>query len=251
MSRTSRARRELFERILELVREVFSGRVDPFDVNVVQLASRLREEFPRLRGWDEINLDLEAMIGLAGVVERQEEWIEHRASRLFVDPLLVALKVEVMDLKELARMFLRAWRPIVEARGVTPAFLEAAVSYWLELPPASERGEVLPEPRGEQDFEPLWKEQEFEKRLMLEARRLQMALDEKEGEVSYSDYLRGKDPWDSAERAYLLSFLISDGVVSVRRDPATGELFLVRPRGSGDSAGSIVTWMDVGGEGHG
>ena len=251
MSRTSRTRRELFERILELVRDVLSGKVDPFDVNVVQLASRLREEFPRLREWHEINLDLEAMIGLAGVVARQEEWIEHRASRLFVDPLLVALKVEVMDMKELARVFLRAWRPIVEARGVTPAFLESAVRYWLELPPASERKRMLPEPRGEQSFEPLWKEEEFEERLMLEAKRLQRVLDEKGGEVSYSDYLRSEDPWDSADRAYLLSFLISDGVVSVRRDPATGELFLVRPRGSGDFTGSIVTWMDVGGEGHG
>ncbi len=237
----SQKRLEIFERVLDLVESVLRGKVDPFEVNVVQLLRRLRQEFPKLRGWDEVNLDLESVLGLARVVVKQEEWVEHRASRLFIDPLLVTLKVETLDPKALASVLLKSWRPIVEARGITPTFLEAAARYWMELPPYSGRREGLPTAGGpEEGFELPWSPEEFEALLETERTRISELLQERGGKVPYQEYVAEGTFWDRVRRAYLLSFLATRGEVSLSKDPLTGEIYIAGPRESADHPRSLV-----------
>ncbi|HDM92420.1 MAG TPA: hypothetical protein ENG69_03385 [Candidatus Korarchaeota archaeon] len=238
---SSQKRLEIFERVLDLVESVLRGKVDPFEVNVIQLLRRLREEFPKLKSWDEVNLDLESVLGLARIVVKQEEWVEHRASRLFIDPLLVTLKVETLDPKALATVLLKSWRPIVEARGVTPTFLEAAARYWMELPPFSGRREELPpEQEPSEGAELPWSAEEFEALLEAERTQLLSLLEERGGKLRYEEYVNRGEFWENVKRAYLLSFLATRGEVSLAKNPLTGEIYLVRPGKSAGTPRSMV-----------
>ncbi|RLG49096.1 MAG: hypothetical protein DRN90_02525, partial [Thermoproteota archaeon] len=132
-------RREILLRILDLCEKALKEETDPFQVDVVQLFGKLRKLLPELETEEELYLDLEAVVGLTSVILKQEEWIRYRSSLMFLDPLLVLLKIEKLEDKDLADVLRRSWRPIVEARGISPLFLEKAVEYWRTLPSLEER----------------------------------------------------------------------------------------------------------------
>ncbi|RLG04357.1 MAG: hypothetical protein DRN61_03185, partial [Thaumarchaeota archaeon] len=50
---------------------------------------------------------------------------------------------------------------------------------------------------------------------------------ESRGEVDYWSFIKGRNLEESFERAYLLSFLITDGYVDVRRNPLKNEIKLI------------------------
>ncbi len=238
--RRSAERRELLMRIIELCERAASGG-DPFRVNVVELVRMMRAGLRDLETDEELRLDLEALVGLSKVVAAQEEWLERRAALLFLDPLMVALKAEVMDPRELADCLRAAWRPVVEARGVTPSFVEAAVEYWMGLPPRGSGGPGLPaaeEPwpaaGGVEPEEPLEEE-------------LAWALDSlrraagRGGRITYGKALEAAGGFESRVRlGYLISFLLSRGDISAARDPSTGELILILSPASGEPDRSVV-----------
>ncbi len=228
-------RREILLRILDLCEKALKEETDPFQVDVVQLFGKLRELLPELETEEELYLDLEAVLGLTSVILKQEEWIRYRSSLMFLDPLLVLLKIEKLEDKDLADVLRRSWRPIVEARGISPLFLEKAVEYWRTLPSLEERRlELLEESEsaGTLTLSELatlgfTSEEEFLSFLNSEEKRLRKKAGRRGGEVPYWEFIGAETFEETIKRAYLVSFLCSYGRATIRRDPLSGEMWLV------------------------
>ncbi|MGY0287825.1 MAG: hypothetical protein ACUX7D_03485 [Candidatus Methanodesulfokora washburnensis] len=196
-------------RILQICRE----QEDPFKVNVIDLLDRIRKIFPLIKTEEEINLDLEALLSLSDVILKQEDVLEHRTSLLYVDALLILLKLERMSLKDLAESLRRNWRPIVEARGINPNFLSTALDYWGSKELLGKEISTSPEREAEISVE---LSEELEKEL----KRIREEIKE---EVDYHEFIR----MDPLRRAYLISILATRGDISLRKDPITERITIV------------------------
>jgi len=228
-------RREILLRILDLCEKAIREETDPFQVDVVQLFGKLRELLPELQTEEEFYLDLEAVLGLTSVILKQEEWIRYRSSLMFLDPLLVLVKIEKLEDKDLADVLRRSWRPIVEARGVSPIFLEKAVEYWRTLPYLEERRFEFVEagePAGTLTLSELTtlgfaSEEEFLSFLNSEEERLKEEANKRGGEVPYWEFIGAETFEETIRRAYLVSFLCSYGRATIRKDPLSDEMWLI------------------------
>lgn len=230
-------RRELLERVIELAEAVRSKGLDPFDVRVREFFQKLRELLPMLRSYEELFLDAQAVLGLSDVIQHQEEWVKHRSSVLYLDPLLIMLKVQALDSQELAEIFLRVWKPVVEVEVLSPGGLREALDYWTELSPLSERAKELEgggkgvSAIGERELE-RWgvlEKEEFEKLLEKTRRELERTCG-KEGKVSYWEFVKGPSYEQTVKRAWMVSFLVSYGYADLELDPLEEEI-TIRIRG--------------------
>ena len=228
-ARELREAREKLERIIEECEAVEAGKLDPFALPVEMLIEAVRELFPLWEEPEDLALDARAVEAISGVVKAQSEWVRERSTRLYRDPFLVEERLERLPAEAIARIFLKAWHPIVELEQLTPLSLEMAMKYWHELPgreereeeaelpelplPPAEAGEVVSEDVQEAT-QALWSE--------LKARA-------RGGSVPYWDFITADTYAETVRRAYLTSFLVTYGYAKLEVDPLSGELVL-RPR---------------------
>jgi hypothetical protein len=220
-------RRELILRIIDLCESVSRKGLNPFDVQVREFFDRLRELLPLLKKHEELYLDLQAVAGLSDVIYQQGEWIKHRSSLLYLDPLLVLLKIQALSTEELAEVLLRSWHPVLEQECLTPSSLREGHEYWRLLPNLEERLRGL----EVEEVEPgLMGREELGRMGFLSKELFEEMLDQlwmelkRKGKISYWDFVRAKDYTETVRRAYLLSFLITYGMVSVEMDPLREEI---------------------------
>ncbi|MGH9918604.1 MAG: hypothetical protein ACRD6W_07035, partial [Nitrososphaerales archaeon] len=76
--------------------------------------------------------DSEAMQQLVAIVRLQDQWIKHRASALYIDPLLLELKIQLITKEELAESLAKCGHPIAQLDQLTARGLEKAFVYWRE-----------------------------------------------------------------------------------------------------------------------
>jgi hypothetical protein len=216
--------------------------VSPFEVNIREKLLILKKYMP---DWKEVDImlqDSEAFQQLVGIVKLQDQWIKSRASNLYIDPLLLELKIRLLTREDLADSFVRCWHPVAQVDQLTARGLEKAFVYWRELVPMSERfkeqfGNFAVAP-GQMDFEELkslniFSKEEFETRLgSIRAELVQAAGD---GEVDYRKFVRGPTFEETAVRAYLTAFVVTEGRATIRIDPLTEEIFL-SPREGGPAS---------------
>lgn len=221
-------------RVIELCRSVERSSADPFEVDIREKIELLRKQLPEWKFLDDLLVDSEAMLELAQIVKLQDEWLKHRASSLYIDPLLIQLKVKLLSKEELYEGFVKSWHPLVQVDQVSPKGLEKAFAYWRDLTPMAERfrqefGSYGIQP-GVIDLEGLvdlriYSQQQFEERLKGVRDEL---LAESNGEwIDYRQFIDAKTFEDKVVRAYLLAFLISEGVASLKTDPLTGKIWVV------------------------
>jgi hypothetical protein len=183
--------------------------------------------------------DSEAMQRLVSIVKLQDAWLKHRASALFIDPLLLELKIQMISKEELADGFAKCWHPIAQIDQLTAKGLEKAFVYWRDLVPFSERfkdqfGKYGTE-AGTIQLEELeslniFTKEEFESRLNSLYKEL---LDRSKGaETDYRDFVAGKTPEETALRAYLLAFIVTEGRATLRVDPLTEQIFVSTVQGT-------------------
>jgi len=225
-------KRELLLRVIDLCESVRRNEVDPFEVRVGEFLRRLRELLPKLRDLQDLYLDLHALVGLTEVILKQEEWVKHRSSLLYLDPLLISLKVQVMSPKELAEVMVRAWHPTVELEVLSLPALSEAKDYWTNLPPLEERRRELEgggEGAGELPLEELRRmgilgREEFEGLL----RKLWEELRERAGKggISYWEFISAPTFEETVRRAWLVSFLVSYGYAGMELKPLEDDLLL-------------------------
>jgi hypothetical protein len=211
---------------------VESSSANPFDVDIREKILILKHRLPELKLLDELLVDAEAMLELSQIVKLQDEWLKTRASSLYIDPLLIQLKLKLLPKEALSEAFVRSWHPIAQLDQVSPRGLEKAFIYWRDLVPISERfkdqfGTYGIRP-GQVDYSDLvsmgvFTPEQFETSLTQLCNEL---LEQSKGEwVDYRQFI-GNDAFETkVRRAYLLAFLISEGRALLKTEPLTGKIW--------------------------
>ncbi len=234
-------KKELMLRIIDLCESVRQRGMDPFDVKVQEFLDRLRELLPKLKAHEDLYLDIEAMLGLAEVVYQQGEWIKHKSSLLYLDPLLIMLKLHALSSEDLSDILMRSWHPIVELESISPHGIKESRDYWTELPPLSERWgglettELLTGKISRSELEKMGvsSEEDFSKLMKEISEELQSAVGEK-GEINYWDFIMARTFEETTKRAWLVSFLVTGGYATIDVMPLEEEIILrplAKPRG--------------------
>jgi hypothetical protein len=218
--------------VIELCRDVESSSANPFDVDIREKILILKQRLPELKLLDELLVDAEAMLELSQIVKLQDEWLKTRASSLYIDPLLIQLKVKLLPKEALSEAFIRSWHPLAQVDQLSPRGLEKAFVYWRDLVPISERfkdqfGTYGVRP-GQVDFSDLvsmgvFTREQFETNLTQLHNEL---LEQSNG--GWADYRQfiGDDTFENkVRRAYLLAFLISEGRAVLKMEPLSGKIW--------------------------
>jgi len=230
-SRKVKLAKEELERIIELCDSIEKSGIDPFSVNIKELLQKLRRILEGSDNLDVIVLDAETLYKISLVIALQHRWLKERASNLFIDAQIVSAKVLAADNKSLAQALARSWRPIVNGEQLTRRMIIEGMEYFLSLPPRGGKAEErnltsnLTYDEASIRYELLQDEllEQRVKELHLEL------LNEKLGEkgVNYWGFIAKEGEEKKLERAYVLSFLISEGFADLRREPITGELWII------------------------
>lgn len=133
-------------RIISLCLSVERKSSNPFEVEVKKALETLRKYLPHWRALEDFTLDAETLNRISSIVRLQGNWIKHRSTRLFVDPLLIELKIKALEPKKLAKIFRKSWHPVVEMNRLSRRRVKEAIDYWNQLLPIDERLMKLPEP---------------------------------------------------------------------------------------------------------
>ena len=219
-------------RVIELCRDVESSSANPFDVDIRQKLLILKQRLPELKFLDELLVDAEAMQELAQIVKLQDQWLKTRASSLYIDPLLIQLKLKLMPKETLTEAFVKSWHPIAQVDQLSPRGLEKAFVYWRDLVPLSERfknefGTYGTGP-GTVDYSELvdlgiFTKEQFDSNLTILYDEL---LQKSNGDwVDYRQFIGDESFESKVRRAYLLAFLISEGRALLRTEPLTGKIW--------------------------
>jgi hypothetical protein len=192
----------------------------------------LKQRLPELKFLDELLVDAEAMLELAQIVKLQDEWLKTRASSLYIDPLLIQLKLKLLAKESLSEAFIKSWHPVAQIDQLSPRGLEKAFVYWRELVPISERfkdqfGTYGVRP-GLVDYADLvslgvFTKEQFENNLTDLHQEL---VRKSNGEwVDFREFINAEDFETKVRRAYLLAFLISEGRAMLKTEPLSGKIW--------------------------
>ena len=218
--------------MIELCRDVETSSANPFDVDIREKIMILKQRLPELKLLDELLVDSEAMFELTQIVKLQDQWLKQRASALYIDPLLIQLKLKLLPKEALSEAFVKSWHPVAQVDQLSPRGLEKAFVYWRELTPISERykeqfGTYGIRP-GVVDYADLvslgvFTKEQFETSLVELHNEL---LQRSNGDwVDYREFI-GDDSFETkVRRAYMLAFLISEGRALLKTEPLTGKIW--------------------------
>ncbi|MBO3769962.1 MAG: hypothetical protein QXS51_01560 [Thermoproteota archaeon] len=215
---------ELIERIIRLCDEVIEKNIDPFIVDVKENLEKLREGLFEM---DEkiLVMNMAALLKLIYVILLQQEDVKKRASRLYLDPFLMEVRLMGLDKEKIAEAFIKAFRPIAENEQATMSIMRTAYGYWANLreyrlPEAQEASmpNALNTIREILEVEEADFENEMEKIL------------EEIGQepVEYYDLIKRDGEEKKVLRALALSFLMTRGLVSIMQDPISEKVWVFK-----------------------
>ncbi|MEM2910005.1 MAG: hypothetical protein QXO01_02915 [Nitrososphaerota archaeon] len=222
--------KEELERIIALCESIEKRGLDPFSVNVKELLMRLRRILVEQRDLDTIVLDAETLYKIAVLISLQQRWLKERASSLFIDSQLVSLKIASAESKQLATALARSWRPIVKAEQLTLYRLRQGMEYFLMLPPRARVLEKLPIAR--EDAQRIAGQVGYAKGIELEEEIKKMhdrciMMAGSSGEVDYWSIVSAYTFEDTVWKAYVLSFMVTEGLAEIKKNPLTGEMKVI------------------------
>jgi hypothetical protein len=215
---------ELIERIIQLCDEVIEKSIDPFVVDVKENLKKLRE---CLSETDEkmLIMNMSALLKIIYVIALQQEDVKKRASRLYLDPFLMEIRLMGLDRERLAESLLKAFRPIAENEQTTMSLMRLAYGYWANLreyrlPEAGEM--VVTNALNALSRLLLMEEADLEE-------EMKKLLDEVgRNRVDYYDLISREGEDRRVLRALALSFLITRGLVGVIQDPLKNVVWVYR-----------------------
>ncbi len=215
---------ELIERIIRLCDEVVEKNIDPFIVDVKGNLKKLRAGLTEM---DERTLvmNMNALLKIIYVIALQQEDVKKRASRLYLDPFLMEIRLMGLDRERLAESFLKSFRPVAENEQSTMGFMRIAYEYWVNL--REHRLPVVGEAAETGTLNMLAQILPMEEADLEE--EMKKLLDEMgSGTIDYYDFI-GKEGEDrKVFRALVLSFLMMRGLVGVAQDPLRNRVWIYR-----------------------
>ncbi len=225
--------REYLLRILSFCLSVSQKGVDPFEVEVQKLLESIRKYLPEWKLPEDFNLDAETLNRISSIVELQGKWLRHLSSSLYIDPLLIELKLKILEPEALAEMFSKCWRPIVEMEQLVPKRVKEAIDYWNLLPPIEERWPELEVRNIDLNHTTMESLRElgiisdisFEDVLKKTWRELKKASN-KRG-VPFWNFINTASYSETVRRAYLASFLVTYGYAKLEINPLEEEIILI------------------------
>lgn len=213
------------ESVINLCRMVQSGKIEPFDIDFDYVMSVIQKHYPKIKDVKDFCLDAEALKELSTVLERQNQWIEHKSTTLYKDPFMLSQSLMALDIGAIADIFLRSWHPLVEMEQISARTLAESMAYWGDLVPFAERWQDL-------DIE----ERETGIATRDEARLMGILMDEgftdtieefwKElgervgpgGNIDYWEWIGAETYEDTIYRAYMTVFMVSYGYANADWD---------------------------------
>ncbi|MEM2875511.1 MAG: hypothetical protein QXL67_00955 [Candidatus Bathyarchaeia archaeon] len=226
--------RESLIRIIDTCRMIEERGLDPFSVDVRRFIETLKELYPNLVDQKDVILDSEALDRIASLIKLQSECLERRSTSLYTDPFLIQEKIRLLSKEELAQLFLRAWRPIIELEQVTTKSLALSAEYWRDLLPLDVRWsrvgykkttllsstydelikqKIVSEKTFTEELENLW--EELKNRV------------EDSGKISYKEFVYVGSYPETIVRAFLTSFLITYGYAKLEVHLVEEEMYLI------------------------
>jgi len=222
------------ESVINLCKMVQSGKIEPFDIDFDYVMDVIKKHYPKITGFKEFCMDAEALKELSMVLERQNQWIEHKSTTLYKDPFMLSQSLIALDIGAIADIFLRSWHPLVEMEQISARTLAESLSYWGELIPFAERWQdnlveeretgvatrdearllgIIPDEGFTEIIEALWRE-----------------LGERVGpggRLDYWDWI-GADTYEqTVYRAYLTVFMVGYGYANTEWDKLMEETMVV------------------------
>jgi hypothetical protein len=228
--------REKLQRIIEMCIAIEAHAVDPFMLDVDDIIKVVKEYFPHWEKPEDLNLDAETIHHLASAIKLQSEWIKHRSTSLYTDPFLLEEKITQAGKEEMIGLFLKAWHPVVELEQISIHSLAEAMRYWATLLPLKERWkelaalkvEIGTATRDELIRERILGDKVFSEELENYWQELKEKVKEKghEGKILYWDFVGAETYEETAQRAFLTSFLITYGYATLEIHPLEEEIFI-------------------------
>jgi hypothetical protein len=231
-SKSFKVSREELERVIQICENVEKRGLDPFTVNIRALLEKLRRLLEEGGDLEHYILDAETMYRIAALIALQHKWLRERAQSLFIDAQMIQTRLMALDNKSIVRAFLKAWRPIISLEQITIHRLRQGVEHFLSLPPRA-GGRSVGWKVSQREVEHVRGSLELEEELSEKLEQLHRELIQRyelEGEIDYWEFVQGKSFEETFERSYLLSFLITNGYVDVKRNPLKNEIKLVPRR---------------------
>jgi hypothetical protein len=218
-------RKELRE-IVETCEAISERKFNPFFLDVKLGVDTLRKYFPYWEGFNDHCLDAHTINRLSEVVRLQNTQLKFQSSALYVDPELIARKIERMSEKRLAEIFLRSWHPLAQLEQLTKEAVANALDYWNLLLPIEERWKRREYPQGKRPGEAGSDTltglgihgEEFSKQLTGLWNELRTLHDSEHRPIDYWKFVRGQSYSETVQRAYFASFLITYGYARLHSD---------------------------------
>jgi len=219
---------ELF-RLINFCKTIQKEGTDPFDLDVKKFLETLKRYLKKWKRLDDLLLDAEVLSELTKIIELQGKWIRDRSSSFYIDPVLMELKLKMLEPVQLAHALFKSWHPIISMDRLTPRRLKEGLDYWNALLPFSERKEEFPVAStleitlSIEDLIDLniLSETEFEDSIKIILKDL-----EERGRIEYHDFIYEDDFESSIKKAYLTSYLVSEGKAELDINPLEEEIFI-------------------------
>jgi len=227
---------EAIDRIIELCRQTETSGADPFAVDVINLLGKLKIMLSEWRTVPQLAKDAEAMYRIAMLIRLQEEVVKHRSSLLYTDPLLVELKVLASGEGDLARAFLRAWRPIVAQQQLNLEQLRLAYEYWSNLRRLrldEYDGSRMPSSFNMEQLKSMGVLGDEVPSDVLEEMHAELLKRSSEGRMNYWEFVSDGDFTVLVKRAVLVSFLVTLGYAELEIEPLENRIWL-KPKGTAE-----------------
>jgi hypothetical protein len=219
---------ELF-RLLNFCKTIQTDGTDPFDVDVKKFLETLKRYHKKWKSLDDLLLDAEAIAELAKIIELQGKWIKDRSSSFYIDPVLLELKLKMLEPQQLATAFFKSWHPIISLDRITPERLQEGLAYWNALLPLGERTEEFPFPFASEstfDIEDLIELNILSMTEFDDSIRAVLNELEARGRIEYHDFIYDDTFETSVKKAYLTSYLVSEGKAELDINPLEEEVFI-------------------------
>ncbi|MDH5806926.1 MAG: hypothetical protein QXW62_06740 [Candidatus Methanomethylicaceae archaeon] len=230
---------EYYEELAKIINLCQSIRIkgeDPFLVDIPQKLQILRRLLPKWKSIEELLMDAEAIKEISLMVKLQSDWVKKKASGLFIDPFIIKAKISLMSKEALASAFLSSWHPIISLEQLTLKKFSEALDYWKTLIPISKRIKEIEELKELEektlDISDLVKlkflsDKTFEE----EIHKVKEELNNLKEPMDYWKFIIRESYEETILRAYVLSFIISEGYVELIYNPIEEKIMILPSRG--------------------